>query len=105
MILSTFRNEQALGLSSISMQKDSEAKIFVGGLPWALDSEDLREAFQEFGQVTEANVVYDRETGRSRGFGFVSFAEPEQAQKALEAMDQAVRNPLVSCPLLLIQIA
>ncbi|MGB1606644.1 MAG: RNA recognition motif domain-containing protein [Promethearchaeia archaeon] len=45
--------------------------------------------FAEFGSITEANVVYDRETGRSRGFGFVAFSEEASASDAIKAMDQA----------------
>jgi len=76
----------ALGLT---MQQDDPLKLFVGGLPWALTSDDLREVFAEFGSITEANVVYDRETGRSRGFGFVAFSEEASASDAIKAMDQA----------------
>lgn len=71
------------------MQQREESKLFVGGLPWAMDSEDLRQAFSEFGAITEANVVQDRETGRSRGFGFVTFGDKESAEKAVSAMNQA----------------
>jgi len=73
----------------LTMQQDDPLKLFVGGLPWALTSDDLREVFAEFGSITEANVVYDRETGRSRGFGFVAYTEEDAASAALNAMDQA----------------
>ena len=59
-------------------------KLFVGGLPWATDSQALAEAFEEYGEVVEAKVITDRDTGRSRGFGFVTFSNPDEAQKALE---------------------
>jgi len=58
-------------------------KLFVGGLSWNTTSDGLRDAFASFGDVKEAKVVTDRETGRSRGFGFVTFETPEQAQNAL----------------------
>lgn len=58
-------------------------KLFVGGLAWATDSEGLKSAFEKFGEVTEAKVITDRDTGRSRGFGFVTFAEADAAQEAL----------------------
>merc|ERR1711966_514668 len=64
-------------------------KLFIGGIPWAFDSEDLKEAFSEFGAVADANIVYDRETGRSRGFGFVTFEDEEAAKKACEEMNEA----------------
>jgi len=59
-------------------------KLFVGGLPWSMKSDDLKQAFAVHGEVVEAKVVEDRQTGRSRGFGFVSFATEAQAQSALE---------------------
>ncbi|OPL19550.1 MAG: hypothetical protein AVO35_10325 [Candidatus Aegiribacteria sp. MLS_C] len=61
-------------------------KLFVGGLPWATTDEGLKKAFEEFGDIEEANVVCERDTGRSRGFGFVTFASPDDAQSAQEAM-------------------
>jgi RNA recognition motif-containing protein len=61
-------------------------KLFVGGLSWGTTDDTLREAFERFGEVTEARVVMDRETGRSRGFGFVSFASAADAEAAT-AMD------------------
>lgn len=62
-------------------------KLFVGGLSWNTDDAGLRVAFQEFGEVTEAKVITDRETGRSRGFGFVTFANPQDAQDAQRELD------------------
>ena len=58
-------------------------KLFVGGLAWATDSEGLKNAFSEYGEVEEAKVVTDRDTGRSRGFGFVTFTEAENAKAAM----------------------
>ncbi|KAF5661406.1 glycine-rich RNA-binding mitochondrial-like protein [Fusarium heterosporum] len=63
------------------------AKLFVGGLAWATTDESLRDAFTQFGEVTEARVIFDRETQRSRGFGFVTFAEEESADVAIDQMD------------------
>jgi cold-inducible RNA-binding protein len=62
-------------------------KLFVGGLAWATTDESLRAAFARFGEVTESKVVMDRETGRSRGFGFVSFTNDADAAAAAEAMN------------------
>ena len=64
-------------------------RLFVGGLSWGTDDAGLRAAFEPFGEVTDARVVLDRETGRSRGFGFVGFASEEQAKAALAAMEGA----------------
>jgi len=64
-------------------------KLFVGGLSWDTNDEGLREAFSKFGSVIEAKVVTDRETGRSRGFGFVGFQDPADGATAQQAMDGA----------------
>jgi RNA recognition motif-containing protein len=62
-------------------------KVFVGGLSWGTGDASLREAFEKFGGVDDAKVVSDRETGRSRGFGFVTFAETESVRKAIDGMN------------------
>ena len=58
-------------------------------MSWGTDDDGLREAFARFGDVSEAKVITDRETGRSRGFGFVSFADSDAADAAIEAMNDA----------------
>lgn len=62
-------------------------RLFVGGLSWATDDEGLRRAFEQFGELVDATVLADRDTGRSRGFGFVTFGDPEGARRALAEMD------------------
>ena len=62
-------------------------KLFVGNLNWETKDEGLREAFEPFGEIVEAKVISDRNTGRSRGFGFVTFEEENDAQKAMEELD------------------
>ena len=62
-------------------------KLFVGGISWNTSEAELRSSFEKFGEVQEAIVVMDRETGRSRGFGFVTFADDAAATKAAEAMN------------------
>ena len=62
-------------------------KLFVGGLSWNTDDHGLRAAFEVHGEVSDAKVIQDRDSGRSRGFGFVTFATDEQAQAAKEAMN------------------
>ena len=64
-------------------------KLFVGGLSWNTDDNGLREAFEAYGEVTDAKVITDRDTGRSRGFGFVTFASSDDAQNAIEEMNGA----------------
>ncbi|MCJ1352824.1 MAG: hypothetical protein MMC33_002808 [Icmadophila ericetorum] len=63
------------------------SKLFIGGLAWHTDDNALRAKFEEFGQVEEAIVVKDRDTGRSRGFGFVRFAQDADADAAISAMN------------------
>lgn len=62
-------------------------KLFVGGLSWGTDDEGLRQAFSKFGNISEAKVITDRETGRSRGFGFVTFDSDSDAMSAMSEMD------------------
>ena len=64
-------------------------KLFVGSLSWDTTDNNLRSAFERFGEVTEARVITDRETGRSRGFGFVTFAQGEDAIQAMNEMNGA----------------
>ncbi|KAH7170857.1 RNA recognition domain-containing protein [Dactylonectria macrodidyma] len=63
------------------------SKLFIGGLAWHTEEGTLRQKFEEFGPVEEAVVVKDRDTGRSRGFGFVRFTQDEDAQKAIATMN------------------
>ncbi len=65
-------------------------KLFVGGLSWDTDDTGLRDAFQPFGDVREAKVITDRDTGRSRGFGFVTYSNDSEAGAAIEAMNGAM---------------
>ncbi len=64
-------------------------KLFVGNLSFDTTENDLQDAFAAHGVVTEANLMTDRATGRPRGFGFVTMSSPEEAQKAIEAMNGA----------------
>jgi len=62
-------------------------KLFVGSLSWDTNDEGLRNAFSVHGEISEAIVISDRDTGRSRGFGFVTFDEDESADKAVAALN------------------
>jgi RNA recognition motif-containing protein len=62
-------------------------KLFVGGLSWDISTDDLRAAFSRFGTLVDATVILDRGTGRSRGFGFVTFENPPDAAAAVKEMD------------------
>ncbi|XP_050379901.1 glycine-rich RNA-binding protein 4, mitochondrial-like [Argentina anserina] len=62
-------------------------KLFVGGLSWSLDEKSLKDAFSSYGDVTEVTIVYDKDSGRPRGFGFVNFSNEDDAKSAKDAMD------------------
>jgi len=63
------------------------SKLYVGNLPFNTTDSDLEEAFGVHGAIASANVITDRETGRSRGFGFVEFENESDAQSAQAALD------------------
>jgi cold-inducible RNA-binding protein len=62
-------------------------KLYIGNLAWGTNTDRLREAFSAFGEVTDAIVMVDRESGRSRGFGFVTFSNEQQANDAVSRMN------------------
>lgn len=64
------------------------AKIFVGNLPFSVDNHKLEEEFARFGKVVGAKVILDRNSGRSRGYGFVEFADEGSAQAAVDGMNE-----------------
>ncbi|KAL4319062.1 hypothetical protein GQ457_18G017070 [Hibiscus cannabinus] len=66
---------------------DVEYRCFVGGLAWATDDRALEEAFSTFGDIVESKIINDRETGRSRGFGFVTFRDEKAMRDAIEGMN------------------
>lgn len=61
--------------------------IYVGNLSYRMSEAELREAFSEFGEVSRAKIVKDKETNRSKGFGFVEMSVDDQAKKAIEALN------------------
>lgn len=65
----------------------SSKKLYVGNLPYSTTDEKLRAAFEVHGELVSANVVVDRDTGRSKGFGFVEFASEAEAAAAKEALE------------------
>lgn len=62
-------------------------KLFVGSLPWAVNDDSLKTAFAQFGNVVSAKVIVDRETGKSRGFGFVEMGDESEASAAIKALN------------------
>ena len=62
-------------------------KLYVGNLPYSYRDSDMEQAFSQFGTVTSAKVMMERDTGRSKGFGFVEMGSPAEAQAAIEGMN------------------
>lgn len=69
------------------LQRKMGKKLYVGGLAWAINDDTLYQTFEVHGQIEEAKVITDRDSGRSRGFGFVTYVNEEDATKAIEALD------------------
>jgi len=63
-------------------------KLYVGNLPWSMNNDSFKQLFSEFGEVVEAVVITDRMSGRSKGFGFITFANEADAEKAVAAMHE-----------------
>ncbi|MBI3623459.1 RNA-binding protein [Candidatus Pacearchaeota archaeon] len=66
----------------------NESRIYVGNLPFSIGFQELKELFSQFGEVVEATVVVNRYSGRSKGFGFVTFSSADSAQKAISEMNE-----------------
>ena len=84
--------EEVMAKHSGEKQEETRAnaipsRLFVGGLSWRLTSDDLRKKLEEFGAVNDAFVVADRETGDSRGFGFVTMADRKDAARAIRQLN------------------
>jgi cold-inducible RNA-binding protein len=62
-------------------------KLFVGSLPWAVNDDSLKTAFSQYGSVVSAKVIVDRETGKSRGFGFVEMGNESEASAAIKGLN------------------
>ena len=67
--------------------EETKNKLFVGNLPYGVKDENLAEIFSAAGEVTEARVIFDRFSGRSKGFGFVTMGDEDSAQKAIDEMN------------------
>jgi len=64
-------------------------KLFVGSLPWTITDQSLQQTFEAHGTVVSAKIIKDRDTGRSRGFGFVEMENSTDAQKAIRALNES----------------
>ncbi|KAJ0657707.1 putative RNA recognition motif domain, nucleotide-binding alpha-beta plait domain superfamily [Helianthus annuus] len=74
-------------------------KVFVGGLAWETPKEAMRDHFQNYGDILEAVIISDKTTGRSKGYGFVTFKEPESAKKACEDPTPIINGRRANCNL------
>ncbi len=64
-------------------------KLFVGSLPWSIDDQTLQSTFEAHGKVVSAKIIKDRDTGRSRGFGFVEMEDATDAKNAINALNDS----------------
>ncbi len=64
-----------------------EKKLYVGNIAYSMDNDSLKEMFTPFGDVTSAQIIMDRDSGRSKGFGFVEFSNTKEAQAAIDKMN------------------
>jgi cold-inducible RNA-binding protein len=62
-------------------------KLFVGSLPWSVNDQELEDVFKSYGTILSAKVIMDRESGRSKGFGFVEFEDDNAAKAAIEKLN------------------
>ncbi|WVZ73962.1 hypothetical protein U9M48_022208 [Paspalum notatum var. saurae] len=85
--------------SPSSFGDTTHTKVFVGGLAWETNSERLRRFYERFGDILEAVVITDRHSGRSKGYGFVTFREPESARKACEDPTPVIDGRRANCNL------
>jgi len=91
----SLKNRQSI-VSSVLLQK-KVMNLFVAGLPYDLDDAELEEIFEKFGKVTSAKVAIDKETGKSRGFGFVEMPVESEAKEAIDGLNDISlgKKPLV----------
>jgi|SRR6266446_1613729 len=71
----------------MSTQEHTNMRLYVGGLPYQATEQDLLDLFAQVGQVTFATVITDRDTGRSKGFGFVEMSDDQEAQSAIDRLN------------------
>jgi RNA recognition motif-containing protein len=64
-------------------------RIYVGNLPWSVDDDELRKLFEQYGHVANATVIYEQESNRSRGFGFVEMDDAGEAQAAIDDLNDS----------------
>ena len=80
--------ETAEASESNESSGQSQGKVYVGNLPFSVDQKELSNLFSSYGEISEATVISDKFSGRSKGFGFVTFAKKEDADKAIAEMNE-----------------
>ena len=88
-LIEQFGNSQPQHPMSVTGQykKNRIMEIYVGNLPWSTSDQDLADAFGAYGNVEKASIISDRDSGRSKGFGFVTMNDADEGNKAIEAMN------------------
>ncbi|MED6119854.1 hypothetical protein PIB30_015598 [Stylosanthes scabra] len=86
-ISSELRSSPSIFQAIRCMSSAPSSKLFIGGVSYSTDEQSLREAFSRYGEVVDARIIVDRDSGRSRGFGFVTFSSAEEASSAIQALD------------------
>jgi len=85
--------EETLGLTKLNQETNQSnflnncMNIYVGNIPWGVSEEELEDLFGQYGEVNSVRIITDRESGRSKGFGFVEMAQADAGNAAIEALD------------------
>ncbi|KAL3520644.1 hypothetical protein ACH5RR_018793 [Cinchona calisaya] len=98
MMMSNNSNISSNG-QQINLGDTTLTKVFVGGLAWETPKESLREHFEKYGEILEAVIISDKHTGRSKGYGFVTFKDAEAAKKACEDVTPIINGRRANCNL------
>ncbi|EFJ23104.1 hypothetical protein SELMODRAFT_151090 [Selaginella moellendorffii] len=86
-------------IREVASKDPAHRKLFVRGLAWETTSQDLRDAFEQFGEIEEGAVIIDKATGKSRGFGFITFKHMDSAQRALKEPSKTIDGRITVCNL------
>ena len=91
--METILAEETLGLTKLNQETNQSnflnnyMNIYVGNIPWGVSEEELKVLFGQYGEVNSVRIITDRESGRSKGFGFVEMAQADAGNAAIEALD------------------
>ena len=91
--MDTILAEETLGLTKLNQETNQSnflnnyMNIYVGNIPWGVSEEELEGLFGQYGEVNSVRIITDRESGRSKGFGFVEMAQADAGNAAIEALD------------------